>query len=166
MAAYQPPDQEIHGVINWGGLNAKKIADFEARLKTQKPCTGAMLQVTVAPRKGRGENCAFRVLAGARQPNARVLECEERGGLVGFDGSTGRRSRLFGRRSGTSSRLWRWGQCQLPRAVGIKGAGPAKFRKMSERPIHCGKSVKRSRTRRSFRTCTVYCKRTTSARIA
>jgi hypothetical protein len=52
LTAYQPQDQEIHGTIDWEGLSAQEIADFETKLNTQKPCTGAMLQVTVAPAHG------------------------------------------------------------------------------------------------------------------
>jgi hypothetical protein len=49
ITGYQPADQEITGSINWSGVSADDIANFQALQNTYLPCNGAVIQVTVAP---------------------------------------------------------------------------------------------------------------------
>jgi hypothetical protein len=52
LTGYQPQSAEIEGRINWNQVKTKEIKDFEAKLNQFKPCHGAILQVTVAPKPG------------------------------------------------------------------------------------------------------------------
>jgi hypothetical protein len=49
IGGYQPRGKEIQGSIDWNGVHADTIDDVDALLDTYHPCTGALLQVTVAP---------------------------------------------------------------------------------------------------------------------
>jgi hypothetical protein len=49
ISGYQPRGKEIQGSIDWDGVHADTIDDVDALLDTYHPCTGALLQVTVAP---------------------------------------------------------------------------------------------------------------------
>jgi hypothetical protein len=49
VGGYQPRGDEIQGSIDWNGVHADTIGDVDALLDTYHPCTGAVLQVTVAP---------------------------------------------------------------------------------------------------------------------
>jgi hypothetical protein len=49
LTGYQAKSDEIEGLIDWNKMNPTEIADFEAKLKTYKPCNGAVIQVTVVP---------------------------------------------------------------------------------------------------------------------
>lgn len=49
VSGYQPRDKEIEGMINWSGLSVQTLQDVEALLNEYHPCTGALIQISVAP---------------------------------------------------------------------------------------------------------------------
>lgn len=49
ITGYQPRDAEIEGQIDWGDLSVQTIGEVEDLLNEYHPCTGAIVQVSVAP---------------------------------------------------------------------------------------------------------------------
>ncbi|MGF1481960.1 MAG: hypothetical protein ACFB4I_21180 [Cyanophyceae cyanobacterium] len=50
ITGYQPRDSEIEGQIDWDDLTTETIDELEELLNEYHPCTGAILQVAVAPK--------------------------------------------------------------------------------------------------------------------
>ncbi len=50
ITGYQPRDQEIEGTLDWDNLTIEQIEEVEDLLNEYHPCTGAILQVSVAPK--------------------------------------------------------------------------------------------------------------------
>lgn len=55
ICGFQSRDKEIEGRIDWSGVSNTIIKDVEKLLNSYYPCTGAIIQLTVAPKKGRGQ---------------------------------------------------------------------------------------------------------------
>jgi hypothetical protein len=51
VSGYQPRDREVEGRINFGGVSVQTIADLDSLLDAYLPCTGALIQVAVSPRR-------------------------------------------------------------------------------------------------------------------
>jgi hypothetical protein len=49
ITGYQPLDKEIQGQIDWNGVNVSTVPGLTDLLNSYNPCTGAILQVSVAP---------------------------------------------------------------------------------------------------------------------
>lgn len=54
ITGYQPPEDEIQGVIDWDGIHTATVEAFQELLQTYSPCTGAILQVVVGPHEEEG----------------------------------------------------------------------------------------------------------------
>ena len=52
ITGYQPQGHEVGGDIDWDGLDVGLIGPLEDALTSYHPCNGAILQVSVGPRKG------------------------------------------------------------------------------------------------------------------
>lgn len=52
ITGYQPRDKEIEGRINFRGVSVQTINNLDSLLEAYLPCTGALIQVAVSPRKG------------------------------------------------------------------------------------------------------------------
>lgn len=56
ITGYQPHDKEIEGVLDWSRMTTEEIEEVEDLLNEYQPCTGALVQVEVAPKEHeRGE---------------------------------------------------------------------------------------------------------------
>jgi hypothetical protein len=51
ITGYQPLDSEIQGTVDWNGVDVSSIDGVTDLLSTYYPCTGAILQVVVGPKK-------------------------------------------------------------------------------------------------------------------
>ncbi len=49
ITGFQPRDKEVEGRINFGGIGVLQIPDVDSLLEQYLPCTGALIQVAVAP---------------------------------------------------------------------------------------------------------------------
>jgi hypothetical protein len=52
ITGYQPKDKQIEGEIDWNGINEGIKDNIEDLLNSYKPCTGALIQLTVGPPRG------------------------------------------------------------------------------------------------------------------
>ncbi len=50
ITGYQPHDKEIEGVLDWGRMTTESIEEVEDLLNEYQPCTGAIVQIEVAPK--------------------------------------------------------------------------------------------------------------------
>jgi hypothetical protein len=50
VTGFQPRDAEVEGQIDWNGLSTELLDNIEALLNEYHPCTGAIVQVSVAPK--------------------------------------------------------------------------------------------------------------------
>jgi hypothetical protein len=49
VTGFQPRDAEVEGQIDWNGVSTEVLENIEALLNEYHPCTGAIVQVSVAP---------------------------------------------------------------------------------------------------------------------